>query len=78
MPKNESQNPILTRLKAWQGFYGKTIDSNMTELAQYCQVARSTLYNWLNGKTKPSHIKELLIQEWLDRKPQPKKFEGFA
>lgn len=57
----------VVQLKAFWSFYKKTAICNISDLANYTNVSRDTVYRWLNKRAKPKKDKIELIKSWVEK-----------
>ncbi len=63
---NDAETTV-TQLIAFWSFYKKTSTCNISDLANYTNVSRDTVYRWLNKRAKPKKDKLELIKTWVGK-----------
>lgn len=65
--ETDDTEAIVDQLIAFWSFYKKTAICNISDLANYANVSRDTVYRWLNKRARPKKGKIELIKGWIER-----------
>lgn len=65
--ETDDAEAIVDQLIAFWSFYKKTAICNISDLANYANVSRDTVYRWLNKRAKPKKDKIELIKRWMEK-----------
>lgn len=63
---NDTEATVVQLIAFWS-FYKKTAICNISDLANYTNVSRDTVYRWLNKRAKPKKDKIELIKSWVEK-----------